>query len=650
MLFCVRAWILLSALLVGGGWILSAVHQLNRPGYLGLFLLGGLLAVWAVRQSAAAPGAFPRAARKIWRRWRRPLPFLFLALVLMSLAAGWLHCPNNGDSNSYRIPRVFHWLGHEQWHWIHSLDERLNIVGCGYEWLAAPIMLFTRSDGYIFLVNTLAFALLPGLIFSVFTRLGVPSRVAWWWMWLLPSGWCYAMQAASDVNDSFAVIYALAAVDLALRGIARKNVSDLWLSLLAAALLTGTKQTSIPLVVLWAIAIGPGVGLLLRRPLGTLLTSLAGLLVSALPLAIFNLRHTGVWTGLSPNLTPTSPLYGTLPTSPFWSVLGNLFCLPVQNLKPPVFPWTARWGAMLDRFLQTPFGHHFSSFEAFGALSSGTSETNAGIGLSLCVFTLVSVLAALGWRGRYAPVAVTAPRFQIGLLRWVPFLLLLVFMAKVVSYQNARQLGPYYVFFFPCLLVAPGHLTLVRQQWWRIMAVLVMLSTAFLLVVARNRPLFPARTLITQIEAKYPHASGLTKSLDTFFWISVVENTRAFIAHSVPPNEPVIGYATDWSTLEPAMWLPFGQRRVERVLPTDSPAELRRQNIHYVYVDFTALHLPGQPPETIEHWMAQRAGRLVDQMDLSADPVNHRLMVGSDTVAEAVRLYLVQLPGATGSP
>lgn len=33
MLNLVRFWILLSTLLVGGGWILSAVHQLNRVGY-----------------------------------------------------------------------------------------------------------------------------------------------------------------------------------------------------------------------------------------------------------------------------------------------------------------------------------------------------------------------------------------------------------------------------------------------------------------------------------------------------------------------------------------------------------------------------------------------------------------------------------------
>ena len=62
------------------------------------------------------------------------------------------------------------------------------------------------------------------------------KKVAWWWMWLLASGWCFALQAGSIANDSFAAIYILAAVDLALRARETKSVSDLWLSLLAAAL------------------------------------------------------------------------------------------------------------------------------------------------------------------------------------------------------------------------------------------------------------------------------------------------------------------------------------------------------------------------------------------------------------------------------
>ena len=55
------------------------------------------------------------------------------------------------------------------------------------------------ADRWTFLVNSICFVLLPGRVFSVLTRLGVPPKVAWYWMWLLPSGYCYLLQAASAI-------------------------------------------------------------------------------------------------------------------------------------------------------------------------------------------------------------------------------------------------------------------------------------------------------------------------------------------------------------------------------------------------------------------------------------------------------------------
>src|SRR5262249_8624306 len=152
----------------------------------------------------------------------------------------------NLDTLGYRLPRVLHWLTEERWHWIRTCDERMNVAGCGFEWLSAPLLLFTRSDRLDFLINWVSYLLLPGLIFSVFTRLGVRGRVAWWWMWILSSGWCYALQAGSLQNDAFVVVYALAAVDFALRARQSQRVSDAWFSMLAAGLLTGVKQIAIP--------------------------------------------------------------------------------------------------------------------------------------------------------------------------------------------------------------------------------------------------------------------------------------------------------------------------------------------------------------------------------------------------------------------
>ena len=636
MLNVVRIWILLSTLLVLSGWTLSAFNELNRVGYGWALVLGALgWFFWRQKTNWHPAKNFPQLWCKFQKRFRRPAPMLFLALLLMSLIGGLLYIPINGDSNSYRIPRILHWLGQQQWHWIHTLDERMNIAGCGFEWLAAPVVLFTHSDRYIFLVNWAAYSMLPGLIFSVFSRLQISPRVCWWWAWILPAGWCYAMQAASDVNDSFAVIYALAAVDFGLRAAKNKSTGDFWLCILATALLTGTKQTIIPLALLGLIAAWKARGLLLSRPLATALILAVAVMVSGLPLAWLNWKHTGNWLGIPAHLTPTSPIYGTVLDSPFWGIVGNLYCIPVRNLEPPICPRHPLDHEIVQLILTSRFGAHFKSFEVFGDLPPALSETNAGIGLGVCILT-AATLAALKYRGWFNPIRRIPRQEQIycWLFLLVPLLLLLVFMSQVGTRQNVRQLAPYYVFLFPLILVNPANTLLVRRRWWRWLALFTMLFTVALIITSRSRPLFPAQTMIAAIESRFPHAKFISKNFDSFFYLPMVEQYRTFIAQTLPPGEKVIGYATDWGGMEPPMWLPVGSRRVERVLPGDTREILEHKGIHYVYVDTRALG-PPMPPKTIAQWMAEGHASLVASYSSA-----------TNRVAQENRLYLVRLQAA----
>ena len=155
--------------------------------------------------------------QKFRRRFRRPFPLAFLILAALAFLGGALHPPTNYDALAYRIPRVLHWLAVGQWHWIHTIFDRLNDRSCGIEWVSAPFIALLKTDRWLFLINVVSFLLLPGLVFSVFTRLGVRRRVAWHWMWLVPTGYCLVLQAGSIGNDLFGATFALAAVDFALR-------------------------------------------------------------------------------------------------------------------------------------------------------------------------------------------------------------------------------------------------------------------------------------------------------------------------------------------------------------------------------------------------------------------------------------------------
>ena len=641
MLNAVRLWILSSTLLVSAGWILSALHHLNCVGYGAVFAIAGIAFIFWRRKTRWPPQKNPASpCHKFFRRFRRPAPIFFLVLVLLAFLSGALLPDLNYDTAAYRLPRIFHWLWAGQWRWIHTFDPRMNIAGCGFEWLGAPLVLFTHNDRFLFLINWISYLLLPGLIFSVFTRLQVCPRVAWWWMWFLAAGWCFALEAGSVDNDALAAVYILAAVDLALRAREKNSASDLWLSLLAAALATGVKQTNLPLVLLWAIAAWPSRRLVWTRPVGSLIVVAFGLLVSVVPVSVLNYAHYGTWL---PTNVAGLPSAGQFELNPFWGVIGNAFCIPLQNLMPPFHEWlppffrysVALWNEHMRQFLQTPFGAHFSSFENFGYLSAeyyrGLCSGNAGLGLGVCILTGVTFFH-LRRQQKISPGGGVVPRDRnLILLRIVPWALLLLFMAKVGTFSNARHLAPYYLFLFPLFLVKPGHARVVRQHRWQRLGLEIMVFTAIVVAAAGNRPLLPLPAFWEMLHKKFPNNELVTDQNSRYTESDFVaaEARKNFLDQSLPPDETVVGYSPIVCDVdEPGLWLPFGRRRVECVAPDDSPKRLRSLAVHYVVV-----HLYPQDG-SITNWMEKYHGSLV---------AHYTFPRPSTTTFSPPELYLVRL-------
>ena len=78
-------WIFGCAYLCSAGWILSALHELNRSGY-AVALLIGLAALFVWRKKIPGINPRPVCRPKLRRRFRRPLPAIFLlAAVLIFL-------------------------------------------------------------------------------------------------------------------------------------------------------------------------------------------------------------------------------------------------------------------------------------------------------------------------------------------------------------------------------------------------------------------------------------------------------------------------------------------------------------------------------------------------------------------------------------
>ena len=601
-------------LATAAGWLLSALGQLNRSGYLVVFCVTALL-LWIGRrtwgwsprtgssQGSERPLLDPAACswKKIRRRLGRPLPLAFVLLSFLILLGGLLYPPSNHTALTYRIPRVLQWLARGHWFWIHTSDYRMNDRACGIEWLSAPLLLFTKSDRSLFLLNFFPFLLLPGLVFSLFSRLGVRPRVAWQWMWLLPTGYTFLLQAGSAGNDTFPTVYLLAAMDFACRAWNSRRPSDRWHSLLAAALMTGAKASNLPLLLPWALVFlpcfwltnaGKGAHKNPSPPLSPTWTRggkrvisvvllLLVMLVSFLPTAIINLRYCGDWSGLAlelPGMQMKNPLVG---------IWGNCFLFLLDNLIPPFFPIAGWWNqhalSVLPRWLVGPLVANFEP--SFQWLWELPSEDWVGLGFGLSWLVIFAVLAA--WRVGPARNPQWAPLDALpdGLRRWIilaPWVAVLVYCIKSGMATGARLISPYYPLLLPLLLAGARQAAVIRRRWWQVMVWVVVGLALPVLVLTPGRPLWPAHMILSRLQTLYPEQRLIGRALNVYSVYNIRADPLAGVRSLLPPELRVVGFMARGDDTDISFWRPFGSRRVEHVLVSDSAAEIRQRGIEYV--------------------------------------------------------------------
>jgi hypothetical protein len=620
----IKLWILASAACVAAGWILSALHELNLGGYAVFFFVfvAGLAAVWWRREGCAGT----KWGRWNWHRFQRPLPLLFLLTAILAAVGGAVHAPNNYDALTYRFPRVLHWWGASGWHWIATPNERMNLSGTAFEWLMMPLFVVTHSDRLFFLINIVAYLLLPGLVFVVFVAGGAARRVAWFWMWLLPASLCYAMQAGSISNDTIAATYFLSAIYFAFEARRTCAVRNLWLAFLATGLLTAVKASNLPLLLPVAWAIWLALRLVEKRFAISVAVVLVSLLVSYLPTAALNQHFTGDWAG-DPNNGERIKIQ-----KPLAGILGNGLQLGLQSLEPPFLPLARtaeNW--VWNRFpenLQTVLKKDFPRFVV--GFRELPQEESAGVGIGITVITLISIVAALHLRRRHQARATVPARSQgltVGVLTWVA---LTVYMSKLGSESTSRLLAAYYPMLLLPFLLNQTQGFLVRQRWYKALAVCAALIALLAVILTPSRPLWPAQTFFDWAVERFPNNALLAHARMVYRVYHNRNDLFASLRQNIPESVSVIGLIEGGDDAETSLWRPYGARRVVHVLPGDCG---REPGIHWFVVK-NAMIGRGQPGD-FDHWLQRNGGTLV-----VPQPVTAKALAGPETWS------VVHFPGA----
>jgi hypothetical protein len=591
--FWIKLWIYFSAWASASGWLLSKIHLLNRVGYVFALLVGSLL-FWLMNRKQIFRGIRLSGFRN---RLRRPLPALFLGVSAFSFLGGSLYAPNNYDFLTYRFPRILHWASENQWHWIHTMDPRLNYSATGFEWLMMPLFVFFHTDRLFFLINFLSFCFMPGLVFSLFRNLGISGKNSWIWMWLLPSGYCYALQAGSVANDSFSTTYILAAILFSLKARKENNIHYFWISFLAICLFTGTKLSNLPLVLPWLLLSWPTLNQAVKYPWRLIAIVCFGFLISIAPVLILNQIHAGSWTG-------NRDVNEMLRVQPLAGVIGNVLQLITGNLLPPLFPWASVWNRSLPEFTALHRGFPRFSLQA-GEIQI---EEIAGIGMGVTLFFLLSILFAKSSR-KSLPL-------NLKLFLASIFVSILLFMAALGSESFPRLFAPYYAIVIAAmiLLVNPK----VSAKWSRL-ALLAALSSLIPLILSPSRPLWPALSTIKMLQENYADNPRLQRAFEVYSVYRNRSDSLAPLRGAIPEHTMQVGFLSSGDDPESPLWIPFSSRRVIDLIPDDHPCE---SGVSIIVINENAL------PSGLQNWMSRNSGNV-----LAEELVITKVSVGAENWA-----------------
>jgi hypothetical protein len=587
--------------------MLSACHALTPAGYTVTLLTGvGGMLIWA---SHSGTRFFPRwNGRKLRRRFQRAFPLAFLVMATLAFLGGALHPPTNYDGLAYRVPRVLHWLAEGQWHWIHTEFHRLNVRTSGMEWVSAPLLALTSTDRLLFLINLVSFSLLPGLVFSVFKSVGVKPRAAWHWMWVLPTGYCFLLQAGSIGNDLFGAVFVLAAVRFVLKARSSGRISDVCLSILAAALATSAKATNLPLLLPWMVAFLSVWRVWFTRPLVLAALLLPAIGASFLPTAALNLRHCGDWTGRTAE--PVS-----IGGGPAWLyLLNNGIMIGLESFVPPVFPLAAKWNTFAAKIMPDSLGEllrqHFEATPAAWRLGEMQTEESAGLGFGVSTLLAASLVAVLWRRFRRGPAARSSTTDRVVRVvcvsAWVS---LLVTLSNLGLSGVTRYCAPYYALLLMGLLQGAGHAVIVRRRWWQYWSFGVFTLAAGLLILSQARPLWPADWALQRYQARLEQ-SHLGKRILAVYGV-YGQRADAFgpARKTFPPDASPLGIVT-FDDPETSLWRPFGSRRILHVLNGESAESIRQRGLRYVFVSVEKLREPW------DEWLRRVNGRELETVEL----------------------------------
>lgn len=383
---------------------------------------------------------------------------------------------------------------------------------------------------------------------------------------------------------------------------------------LAVALLVGAKASNLPLLLPWALLVFPLLPLVKKRPVLTTAVVLIAALVSFLPTAFLNIIYCHDWSGL------ILERKGMDMKNPFVGIWGNVLLFLMENFAPPFFPLAGWWNQnalrILPHAIVAPLVANFE--EGFQNLGELPTEDATGVGLGISALIAVSMFGALLYRARARRIARDEVReftreteIPVLIRRFAliaPWIALLAYCMKSGMVSGGRLISPYYPLLLPLVLLITGSEKVVRSTFWRVLVWANFLLALVVLVVTPGRPLWPAQTILSKLHTTRPASHAIERALEVYKVYGIRWDPLAKVRDFLPAAEKAVGFIASEDDIDISLWRPFGDRRVEHILLSDSVEMIRQRRIQYIIVGGFYLMEQGL---TLEAWLARTDGKLI---------------------------------------
>jgi hypothetical protein len=164
-----------------------------------------------------------------------------------------------------------------------------------------------------------------------------------------------------------------------------------------------------------------------------------------------------------------------------------------------------------------------------------------------------------------------------------PWFALLAFGMKSGMITPQRLIAPYYPLLLPLLLTGAGQSQIIRRRWWRRLVGGGLVLALVVLVLSPDRPLWPAKTILSRASSRHPDQRLLARALKVYTVYSGRSDALAGVRVLLPPDIKVVGFIGTKDDCDISLWRPLGERRVEHFFLTDPPEQIR-QHVQYVVV------------------------------------------------------------------